>query len=377
MSKQNKIISVVVLVLVAIGIAWFGFSQKQSKPVSQANEPIKIGHVTALTGDVAAYGEMEKEGADLAVAEINARGGINGHQLVIVREDDKGDPAQSVTAINKLIGIDKVSAVIGMLSSGGTLAAAPVAEKSKTVLLSATAGSVKISSAGDYTFRIYPSTAQEVDKLLELTKKLGKTNGAIMYATNDFGTDLNEIAEKKAPTEGMDILMSEGYDPDATDFRTQLAKIAATNPDVIFLFGYPKDMGLIIKQAKAMGIQTQFLAPDPFGQVSIDIAKDAANGVIYVQPSDETSAGFKEAFKAKYGKDPNSINAMDYDAVNLLALAIQKGGNDGTAIKNELYKVHDYPGASGTITIDPNGDAINRPMVLNIIKDGKAVAYEQ
>jgi len=377
MSKQNKIVLVIILILIAIGMSWYGLSQKQSQPVSQANEPIKIGHSTALTGDVAAYGEMEKTGADLAVAEINAKGGINGRQLVIVREDDKGDPAQSVTAINKLIGVDKVSAVIGMLSSGGTLAAAPVAEKSKTVLLSAGAGSVKISNAGDYTFRIYPSTAQEVDILLELAKKLEKNNGAILYAANDFGTDLNEIALQKAPGQGINILISEGYDAEGTDFRTQLTKIAAKDPDVIFLFGYPKDMGLIMKQVGAMGIKTQFLAPDPFGEISIGIAKSAANGVISVQPSNETSAAFKEAFKAKYGNDPSSISAMDYDAVNLLALAIQRGGNNGTAIKNELYKIKDYAGASGTITIDSNGDAINRPMVLNIVKDGKLVPYQQ
>jgi branched-chain amino acid transport system substrate-binding protein len=377
MSKQNKIISVGVLVLIAIGIAWYGLSQKQSQPVSQANEPIKIGQVTALTGDVAAYGEMEKEGADLAVAEINARGGINGHQLVIVREDDKGDPAQSVTAINKLIGVDKVSAVIGMLSSGGTLAAAPVAERNSVVLLSPGAESAKISKAGDYVFRICPSTAQEVDKLLALTKQLNKNNGVIMYATNDYGVDFNEIAEQKAPGQGMNILMSEGYEADATDFRTQLAKIAEKKPEVVFLFGYPKDMGLIVKQASAMGIKTQFLAPDTFGEVSVGIAKSAADGVIYVLPNDGTSAAFKEAYKNKYSKEPNNFNAVNYDAVNLLALAIGKGGNNGTAIKDELYKIKDYSGASGNITIDSNGDAINRPILLKTIKDGKTVEYQQ
>jgi branched-chain amino acid transport system substrate-binding protein len=377
MNKQTKIVLVIVLILAAFGIAWYSFSQKQGKQAQQTSEPIKIGQITSLTGDFAAYGVIEKDGADLAVDDINARGGINGRQLVIVREDDRADPAQSVTAINKLIGVDKVSAVVGTLSSGGTLAAAPVAEKSKVVLLSEGAGSVKISNAGDYIFRIYPSTAQEIDRLFTLVNQFGKRNVAIMYAMNEFGTDLNDIAKQRAASSGINILDSEGYAADGTDFRTQLAKIKTKSPEVVFLFGYSNDMGLILKQSGEMGIKTQFMAPDTFDSQAISKAGKSAEGLIYVTPSDETSNAFKEAFKAKYGKDSGNLNAMNYDAVELLALAIERGGNDGTAIKNELYKIRDYAGASGSITIDSNGDAINRPMVLKTVKDGQTIPYQQ
>jgi branched-chain amino acid transport system substrate-binding protein len=118
------------------------------------------------------------------------------------------------------------------------------------------------------------------------------------------------------------------------------------------------------------------MATDTFDDpLVIATAGKASEGTIYVVPADQATGAFKAAFKAKYGKDPSIYNAMNYDSFNLLALAIQRGGNDGTAIKNELYKIRDYAGASGTITIDSNGDAINRPMMLKIVKDGKAVPY--
>ena len=378
MNKQTKIVTVIALILIAVGMAWYGLSQKQVQPAQQASEPIKIGQITCLTGENAWYGDIEKQGADLALEELNAKGGINGRQVVIVREDDKADPALSVTGLNKLISVDKVQAVMGMTSSGGTMAASPVAEKNKVVLISSLAGSMKISNAGDYIFRIFATTAQEAEKLLQLAKELGKTDAAIIYVNNDFGSDLASYIKEKSVKTGVNILASESYLTDATDFRTQLAKIAATKPSVIFLLGYPKDMGLVLKQAGEMGIKSQFMASDSFDDPTvIATAGKASEGTIYVVSDDQTSPAFKAAFKAKYGKDSSIYNAMNYDAFNLLALAIQRGGNDGTAIKNELYKIRDYAGVTGTITIDSNGDAINRPLAFKIIKDGKAVPYQQ
>jgi len=378
MNKQTKIVSVVALILIAVGMAWYGLSQKQVQPSQQASEPIRIGHVTVLTGDYAWIGEGEKEGVDLAVEEINANGGINGRRLAIVREDDKMDPALSVTSINKLISVDKVQAVIGMMSSGGTLAAAPIVEKNKVVLISPLATSTKISGAGDYVFRIYANDAQEGEKLVQSAKEMGKTDAAIICMNNDFGSDMAMVISKNAEENGLAIVALENYSWDATDFRTQLAKIAEKKPDVIFLAGYTKDMSLVLKQDSEMGIKAQFMAPDTFDDPAIlAAAGKAAEGTVYVFPKDSAPEGFKAAFKTRYGKDPYIVNELGYDALKLLALAIQKGGNDGTAIKNELYKIRDYAGTTGTVTIDSNGDAINRPMMLKIVKDGKAVDYQQ
>jgi len=377
MNKQIKIVAVIALALIVAGVAWNGLKQKQSKIEPSANEPIKIGQIIPLTGDAAVYGEWESDGADLALAEVNAKGGINGRQVVIVREDDKVDPAQSVTALNKLISMDKVQAVMGVPSSGETLAAAPVAENNKVVLISDGAAAIKVASAGSYIFSIFPSTAQEGGKLTDLARNLGKTDAAIIYINNDFGSDLAKIVAENAAAKGITIVGSEGYSADAIDFRTQLAKISSKNPSVIFLLGYPKDMGLVLRQAGQMGIKSQFLATDAFDDPEIvKTAGAAAEGVIYVLPSDQATDAFKANFKSKYGKDASIMNALSYDSFNLLALAIQRGGNDGTAIKNELHKIRDYAGASGTITFGDGGVAINRPMIFKIIKNGRAVDYQ-
>ena len=131
MNKQTKIVSVIALILIAVGMAWYGLSQKQNQTVQNASKPIKIGQVTILTGDYAWFGESESQGADLAAEEINAEGGINGRRLEIVREDDKMDPAQSVTAFNKLVSVDKVQVVMGMMSSGELWRPRPLPKKTK------------------------------------------------------------------------------------------------------------------------------------------------------------------------------------------------------------------------------------------------------
>jgi branched-chain amino acid transport system substrate-binding protein len=181
-----------------------------------------------------------------------------------------------------------------------------------------------------------------------------------------------------AARHGIDIPVMEGYRTDITDFKEQLARIKEKNPDAIFLLSYPKDMGIILKQAYEEGIRTKFLAPDTFSDPGIIAgAGKITEGIVYVMPEEKFSDEFVKNFKKKYRKNPNAFNALNYDALNLLAIAIERGGNSGEAIKNELLKIKDYEGATGSITFDEKGNAINRPLKLKTIKEGKAVNYQQ
>jgi len=345
------------------------------KSIFTKKEPIKIGHLVPLSGDYAYYGELEKEGTELAAEVINKKGGINGQNILVVREDDQADADKSVLALSKLIFTDKVQAVIGSISSDALLADTPIAEKNKVVLMSALAGTAKIT-AGDYTFRIYPSNTQQGEKLAEAALIAGYENAAIIYINNEYGLDLAKSVKGATSRSGIDISIMEGYRAETVDFKEQLARIKEKKPAVIFLLGYPKDIGIILKQAQAEGIAAKFLAPDTFSDPGVVAgARKITEGIVYIMPEEELSDDFINKFKKKYGRTPTVFNGLAYDALNLLALAIGRGGNNGTAIKDELLKMKDYQGATGNITFDEKGNAINRPLKLKTIKEGQPAPY--
>jgi branched-chain amino acid transport system substrate-binding protein len=339
-------------------------------------EPIKIGHLTPLSGEYAYFGKWESEGIDLAVERINGKGGINGQRIVVAREDDRMDPPLTVAVLNKLIDTEKIQAVIGSPSSDVVLASAPIADKNRIVVMAALAGSVRISTASKFLFRIYPQTAEEGEELVAAASQLNHKRTAIIYINNVYGLELAKSVKRNAAERGIEVLIMEGYRQDSTDFSEQLGRIKEKNPEAIFLLGYPRDMEIILKQAGEFGINAKYFAPDTFEDpIMIKNAGRLAEGVVYVTPEVNLAPEFIKIFQKKNKKEPNIFNAMTYDALNLLALAIQRGGNDGTAIKDELFKIKDYKGASGIITFDENGDAINRPLKLKMIKKGKAIDY--
>ncbi|HAW50191.1 TPA: hypothetical protein DCX16_04510, partial [bacterium] len=346
--------------------------------IKKESEEIKIGHIAPFTGDGAIWGEWLKDGIDIAVEEINTKGGIKGKRLIVIHEDSQVKPEIGVSALQKLITIDKVLAVIGAVGSSVSLACAPIAEKNHIVLLSPGSAANKISYAGDYIFRIFPSNNQEAQRLVEVAKKLEIKKAVILFINNDYGAELSMVVKTKFEEEEGRILLIEGYEAEATDFRTQLTKAKDQNPEAIFLLGYPKDMSLILRQAKEMGLKTQFLAPDTFNAPEIlEWAGDAAEGVIYVYPAlfkSDRLTTFAETLK-KYGKEPNLLNTMGYDALHLIALAIEKGGVKKERIKEALYEIKDFPGVTGEITFDKNGDVVYRPIGVRIVKEGKFVDY--
>jgi len=343
------------------------------KKIFSSKELITIGHLASLSGDYDYYGEWEKEGVDLAVEEINKKGGINGQKILIAREDDRADSDKSALALSKLIFADKVQAVVGAISSEALLADTPIAEKNKVVLMAPLAGTTKIT-AGDYTFRLYPSNFQQGEKLAAAVAAAGHKNAAIIYINNEYGLDLAKAVRGAAGQNGIAISIVEGYRAETIDFKEQLARIKEKNPEAIFLLSYPKDMGIILKQAKEEGAAAKFFAPDTFVDPGvIGSPKKITEGIVYIMPEEDLADDFVKKFKKKYNKIPNVFNALNYDALNLLAQAIARGGNNGPAIKAELLKIKDYQGASGSINFDENGNAINRPLTLKTMKEGKPV----
>jgi len=374
--KRNIWIGIGIIVVVALAIVLI-VTQTKKEPGE-----IKIGAILPLTGDAAKWGETSKKGIDLAVEEINKAAGLKGRKVKVIYEDDQGSVKASTDAMTKLAAVDKVPLVIGTLFSSATLAIAPIAEKNKVVLLSPASTAPKITEAGNYIFRNCASDLLEGKEMAQFARenlKLGKI--AVIYINNDYGVGLKDVFEAEFRNLGGMIAAFESFEQGGTDFRTQLTKIKAGKSEAIYMPGYPPEMARILRQARELGITTQFLSIVIFEDPTIlEIAGDAAEGAIFSSRVYDPKSGetvvcnFVEAYKAKYESAPDIYAGLAYDAMRIVALAIERGGVKSDGIKNALYGIKDFPGVTGTTTFDENGDVI-KPIKMKALKSGKFIWY--
>jgi branched-chain amino acid transport system substrate-binding protein len=363
------IAGVVAVVIVAYFVA--------NKPVS--NETIKIGAILPLSGKNEFYGKEIQNAIELAREELNSAGGINGKNLEVIYEDDQADAKIGASAMQKLVDIDRVPVVLGSWVSGVVLATAPIAEKAKVIVM-AEAIAPAISNAGDYIFRIQPSATYYSAELMKVVVgELQLKNIATIYVNNEFGVALRDTVKSEAGKLGGRIVAEESYMQGDQDFRSQLTKIKAKNPDALFIGGY-QEQSLIIKQASELGLKTKFLAGPPFeNQKLVEDLGGLAEGVIYpyhflAQTSNPKTINYMGAYKDKFGVESGGFAPLMYDAVYILANSLKRCGVNTDCIKATLYSTN-YNGVSGLIKFDSNGDPII-PIVVKTVKSGRFVKYE-
>jgi branched-chain amino acid transport system substrate-binding protein len=343
------------------------------------NEPMTLGAVLPLTGNAAHWGIPPRNAAQLAIDEINAAGGITGQSLRLVVEDDRCQPADGIAAFNKIMAAVTVPAVLGAVCSGVTLAIAPVAEGRKTVLISPASTSPKVTDAGDFVFRVIPSASLRAKVLADyLYRERGLRRLAVLYINNEGGIGGSSSFKAQFTQLGGTIAPEETYDPGATDVRAQLTKIKAANPDGVLVGSYPPDTVLVLQQAREL----QLHAPLFFTTEAVqnpDVlreAGDAANGAVYILAAPATGPvpdAFNRAYEAKFGSKPELFAAEGYDIVRLIGKAIAADKDkpvSGAGIRDFLYQVRNYQGASGAITFDEKGDVI-KPYAIMTIEAGK------
>ncbi len=371
---------VTLLVLSTITALTLGLSERPPKAV----EPgvIKIGAILPLTGDAAMYGQLAKDGMELAKEELNAKGGINGEKVEIIYEDGQCSPEKSVAALHRLVSIYNLPVIIGELCSSATLAMAPIANKNKVILFSPGSSSPDITNAGEFIFRNWPSDTFEGESMAEFAfTVLGIKRISIYFINNEYGLGLKKVFENRFEALGGTILSINSYEQGATDFRTTLLKIKNAKPQAVYLPGHTKELGQILKQAKELELDTQFLSVVGFeSPQTIEIAGEAAEGVIYTTPEFDPKSEngivrrFVQKYTSKYNKEPENFAAHAYDALKILSVAIDKGGYSSEGIKEALYNIKNYPGVSGTTTFDKNGD-VEKPATMKILKNGRFIKY--
>src|SRR3989338_1754883 len=376
MNTTGKIIVwVIVLVLVIWGIISI------SKNSDTDSDTIKIGFMGPLSGDTANLGQNAQAAVAIAVDEINNAGGVLGKKLEVVYEDDACNGATAANAISKLINADKVMAVLGGACSGATLGATPVAEAAKIPQLSYCSTNPTISQAGDYIFRNVQSDLFQAKYAAEYLIKAGKKNVALLTSKDDYGDGLNKAFTDAFTKAGGTITLTDSFEPSTKDLKSQLVKIKAKNSDAVYFVSYTDPAIAGLKQARDLGIKTQFFGADAWDDTKVwSELGTLGNGAMYTIVGSNSSVDFKAKMKAKLGKDDLIYcSNYAYDGLKILADAITRANStDGTAIKDALYKT-DYTGgvSAKTMTFDANGDPVSAAYIVKVVKDGKAAESAQ
>lgn len=344
-----------------------------SKKAPEQPSTLTVSALLPLTGAAASYGQNALEGAQLALAEFNANAKNKGLPTVnLAVEDSKGDPKDAVAAMQKLITLNHIQAVVGDVTSSATLAIAPIANANNVVVISPAASAPAISDAGDYIYRTWPPDTFEASVVADYINKGAFPRLAFLYVNNDYGQAITNYLRQHL-RKGIEIVAAETFLPSASNVRDQLAKIAASSPSAIFFVSYPKDTVTFLRQYGEMGMMMPLISVSAFEDTSVlkEVHKQA-EGVVYSSPilsESETTTKFKEAYKNKYRKDAGLVADTGYDAMKAILLAYERAKDpSGRALKHNLDGLV-FDGASGRIHFDEKGDVL-KPAGLKTVRNG-------
>ena len=345
---------------------------------------MSIGAVFPLSGSVAFYGTESRDGALLAIDEINAAGGLLGKQLTLIAEDDEGNAEKSVNAFTKLTARDGVSFVLGSSTSGATQAMTALAQQNKVILISPSATNTAITRAGDYIFRAcFIDPFQGVVGADFAYDSLGSRRAAILYdAGADYNSGLADAFRQQFKIIGGEVVADEAYQTGDVDFNAQVTRIKAANPDVVYLPNYYNDVALQAKQLRAQGITCALIGGDGWDSLIDNAGDEILNGYwssgFAADTTDPKGQTFVKAFAAKFNRTASQFSALGYDTMMLVADGIKAAGTfDTAAVKDAMAKLSG-PYVTGNIRFDENRDPIKGAAILEIVKkDGKlANAYK-
>lgn len=345
---------------------------------ASAGGVIKIGVDEPLSGGFSAFGTSAKKAIQMLQDEVNKSGGILGKQVSFIYYDDEGKPASAATVGAKMISQDKVVAIVGPLTSGCANALAPIAVSNKIPLITGTATNPTVTQNGAFIFRacfIDPFQGTVVAKFAKSDLK-AKTAAVLFDNGNDYSKGLAEFFQKSFTAGGGKIVDVDTYSTNDQDFNAQLTKIKEANPDVILLPDYYNVVGVIAKQARALGITVPLLGGDGWDSDKLtEVGGDAVNNCYFSDHYTPSSTAplvtkFVKAYKAKYKTVPDAMAALNYDAAKIMLDAIKRAGKtDGESIRKALLTTN-INVVSGHVSFDKDRNAVKSAVILTV-KDGK------
>lgn len=379
MKRVSKVLTALVLGTVLAGLAaGCGGGEKKA-------DTIKVGANLEMTGGSASYGISSKNAIELAFKEINEKGGINGKQLELVVADNKSEAAEATNAMQKLVSQDNVVAVIGPNLSSSVIAASAINNSAKVLDIAPMATNPYVTvdqSSGktkDFNYRtcfIDPFQGTVMAKFA--TAELGVGNAAILIDnSSDYAKGLAQFFKENFVKEGGAVTAEESYLQKDTDFKATLTKIKATNPDFLYVPGYYQEVGLIVKQARELGMNMPIAGGDGWDSAKMpEIAGAAALNNTYFsslyspEDSSDINKNFVAAYEKAYGQKPDVFAALSYDSALLVAEAIKNAGSTEPAkISEAMAKINGFSGVSGSVTFDDKHNPVKSAVILEY-KDG-------
>lgn len=349
----------------------------------EKNDPIVVGYVGALSGDTALWGQAGLNGLKMAAEDINSKGGILGRQVKIVDYDGKGEALDSVNALNKLIGEDKAVAVIGTNFSSCNIPMASVADAKKVPLIATAASSplVTVDEKGNlhpYSFRIGFTDPYQGRVLAGYTyKKLNIKKAAIITNIGDnYSTGITKYLVDEYTKLGGTIVDKENANSGDNDFRAQLSKIKNSGAEALFIPWVYKDVSLIVKQAKQLGVNAVFIGADGWDSQDLpSLAGDAIEGGYFcsrVGFNTPEGKAFEQRYEQKYNITAEAECLFGYDGLMWIKQAIEKqGAADSESIRKGLENTTSFEGTLGKMSIDPKTHDPVRDAAMFQIKNGK------
>ncbi len=349
-------------------------------------DPISIGVSGPLTGQNARYGEQWKKGFDLALAEINGAGGINGRPLEYIFEDSQSDPKQSVVVAQKFVADERIIVELGDFSSGASMAASPIYQRGGLVQFGFTNSHPDFTSAGgDYTWSNSVTQAQAAPALADFAvTTLGQKKLAVLHLNTDWGKTTYDLFAARVQELGGEVVATEAYLAEEKDFRSALTRVRDANPEAVVLISYQADGALIVQQIRQNGLALPLIgagslqSPDFLKLGGADVEGVLIRGQFLPDDPRPEVKTVVDAYKAKYNETPDYFAIHAYDTIHLIAKAIELGGPTREGVHSALPQLKDVPSVIyGTATFDTTTRRVQNPNFVDLqVKDGDFVVWD-
>ncbi len=345
-------------------------------PVSSSAAVIKIGAVLAQTGPAAFLGDPEEKSLRMLVDSINAQGGINGHTIELLIKDTAADPAKAISFTRQLIEEEKVFAIIGPSTSGETLKIKSICDKSKTILISCASAELIVNPVAQYVFKTAPSDSFAARKIFMTMNSMNISKIAVVTGNTGFGKAGKGQLKKLAPEYGITIVETETYDKKATDLTALVTKIKSNKEvQAVINWSIVPAQSIIAKNMRQAGWDIPLFQSHGFANIKyVQAAGAAAEGIIFpasrVIAAEKLSSGpvkdflvsYKTAYETKYKEEISTFGGHSYDAMLILAKAIEKAGPDSSKARKAIEEIKGFTGTAGEFNFsatDHNGLGID------------------
>ncbi len=366
-----------------------GSAKAPENQTGKEPEVYKIGAIFDITGPASSLGVPERNTAMMLEEQINARGGINGHPVEIIIEDNESNETKALQAAKKLIEVDKVLAIAGPSTTGTSMAIIDTVQKYQVPLVSAAAGVSIVTPVNErqWVFKTAQNDSVVVAKIIEYLQKNNLKKVAFLSMNNAFGDSGRKEFEAAAPAAGITIVATERFGATDNDMTAQLTNVKAANPDAVIVWAIPPSASIVTKNYRQLEIDAPLIHSHGVGnQAFIDLAGEAANGVTFPvgkllvaedlpdsDPQKEVLLEYASAYEKKYNQPRSTFGGHAWDAVSLIVSALEKAGPDRAAVRDELEKTQNFAGISGVFDMSPQDHSglTKDALVMVEIMDGK------